>query len=196
MKFPTYFLFSVALASGQVATPYPAEEDLLRLDELTILAEDDDETYDATGLGSVEQQLRDELFSNDLIALEDYSVSDDGFDISSEVNAVAEPSPAERIAGEDRLSLRGFPTPALRNGFIQIGIPETLNTAQTIVIQGALVPVLGRAAPGGIRNFMTARPRTKAQTRVMGSASTFDRTRVTFEKSGPLGPKRAWQRVV
>ena len=54
-----------------MATPYPAEEDLLRLDELTILAADEDETYDATGLGSVEQQLRDELFSNDLIALED-----------------------------------------------------------------------------------------------------------------------------
>ena len=72
-----------------MATPYPAEEDLLRLDELTILAADEDETYDATGLGSVEQQLRDELFSNDLIALEDYSVSYDGFYISSEDNAVA-----------------------------------------------------------------------------------------------------------
>ena len=179
-----------------MAMPPAAEEDLLRMDTLSIVAADEDDAYDATGLGSVEQQLRDELFSNDLIAIEDYSMADDGLDTSTEVSAVAEPSPADRIAGEDRLSLRGFPTPALRNGFIQIGIPETLNTAQTIVIQGALVPVLGRAAPGGIQNFMTARPRTKPQTKAVGSVSTLDRTRITFENSGPLLPKKAWQRVV
>jgi len=44
-------------------------------------------------------------------------------------------SPAAVAAGEERLNLRGFPTPTLRNGFIQIGILETLNVGKTVVIQ-------------------------------------------------------------
>jgi len=180
------------------ATPVPVEEPVIQLGKYDVIATAEDDGYDATGLGSFEQQMRDEPFSNDLISAEEFSLDADNMELAGELAAVAETSPADRIAGEDRLNLRGFPTPMLRNGFIQIGIPEVLNTGQTIVIQGALVPVLGRAAPGGIQNFMSARPRPKDRFRSTASAGWgegYDRQRANLEWTGPLVPKKNWQRL-
>ncbi|MCF7759515.1 MAG: TonB-dependent receptor, partial [Cephaloticoccus sp.] len=143
----------------------------------------------------VEEEMRDVPFSNDLISESDYTIDDDGMELSSDLETIADPSPADRIAGGDRLNLRGFPTPALRNGFIQVGMPETLNTAQTIVIQGPLIPVLGRGAPGGIQNYLTARPKSKVQTRLGASFSNLDRQRVNLESTSPIIPKKLWQRI-
>jgi len=190
-------------ARSAPAAPLPAERlpgetdqpPVLRLEDRAVHAADGDEDYDATGMGSVEEEMKDEPFANDLISAADYTIDAEGAELNTELAAVAETSPADRIAGEDRLNLRGFPTPALRNGFIQNGIPETLNTAQTIVIQGALVPVVGRAAPGGIQNFMTARPRTKEQVRASAVATTLNRQRASFEYTSPVVKKKTWQRV-
>lgn len=191
----SWFLIGVfALGSivghAQVPEDPPVVLDLLRVDGAA------DEDYDPTGMGSFEEQMRDEPFSNDLIRLVDFA--DEGgltLDMSSELAIVANPSPADRIASEDRLNLRGFPTPVLRNGFIRVGLPETLNTQRTIVIQGALVPVLGRAAPGGIQDIHSARPRPKAQRRLDLTFTSKDRQRVMFETTGPVVPKKSWQRV-
>jgi len=167
----------------------------LKLEVLKVQADEEDENFDPTGMGSVEEQLRDEPFANDLIQVADYVVAGDGLEINAELAAVAETSPADRIAGEDRLNLRGFPTPALRNSFIQIGIPETLNTSQTLIIQGPLVSVLGRAAPGGIQNFMTSRPRNKEQINFNTSFSSLNRQRAAFEYTSPVIKKKSWQRL-
>lgn len=202
----TAALFAAAGARAQVAPPptvgpvtTPAiEEPTIEMEAYGVTATAEDDDYDATGMGSVEQQLKDEPFSNDLISVDEFTVDADAAELAAELGAVAETSPADRIAGEDRLNLRGFPTPMLRNGFIQIGFPEFLNTGQTIVIQGPLVPVLGRAAPGGIQNFMSNRPRTKESFRFGTTASWgdgFDRQRANLEWTGPLVPKKNWQRV-
>ena len=170
----------------------PASEPV-RLEEITVLTSEDD--YDVTGMGSFEEEMHDAPFANDLISAADFLLTDAHQEVITELAAIAEPSPADRIAGGDRLNLRGFPTPALRNGFIQVGMPETLNTAQTIVIQGPLIPVLGRAAPGGIQNYMTARPRTKEQLRLNATVSTRDWQRASLEYTSPLRANKYWQRV-
>ena len=180
-----------SLAQTTAAGPDPT----LKLEDFKVEADPTDESFDATGMGSAEQQMRDEPFSNDLIDVADYTISGDSMELNMELAAVAETSPADRIAGEDRLNLRGFPTPALRNSFIQIGIPETLNSNQTIIIQGPLVSVLGRGAPGGIQNFMTSRPRSKAQVNFNMSFSSLDRQRAEFEYSSPVVKKKSWQRL-
>lgn len=188
-------------AWAQVAPPDPAAEpshplrtgDPVILEDFTVVTTEED--YDATGMGSVEAEMSDAPFANDLISFADYVMEGDNAEMNAELAAVAETSPADRIAGGDRLNLRGFPTPALRNSFIQIGMPETLNTAQTIVIQGPLVPVLGRAAPGGIQNYLTARPRTKEQLRFNTSVSTRDLQRATLEYNSPVVGKKFWQRI-
>ena len=93
-------------------------------------------------------------------------------------------SPAAAAAGETRLNLRGFPAPILRNGFTQLGILETLNINEIIVIQGPLVPVLGRAAPGGIQNFLTTRPSAKERNKFEAGTSTENRQRASWESTG------------
>ena len=197
LRLPLPLLAAALAAAGPLgAQVTPVEEPPVRLDPLVVQTDPDDEAYDPTGMGSVEQQLRDEPFSNDLIRPVDFTLEDGlALDASTELTAVATPSPAERLAGEDRLNLRGFPTPSLRNGFIQLGITETLNTQRTIVIQGALVPVLGRAAPGGIQDLQSARPRARAQTRAEAQATSLDRRRGLVELTGPLVPKKAWHRL-
>ena len=172
--------------------PASAREPII-LEELTVLTSEDD--YDATGMGSFEEELQEAPFANDLIDVTDSLLTDTDQKVNTELAAIAEPAPADRIAGGDRLNLRGFPTPALRNGFIQVGMLETLNTAQTIVIQGPLIPVLGRAAPGGIQNYMTARPRTNEQLRFTATVSTRDWQRASLEYTSPLRAKKSWQRV-
>lgn len=188
------FLATLAWVGHGAAQPVPVEQPV-ELPPLSVVAAGEEEGYDPTGMGSVEQQLADAPFANELIAAEDYVRGPEEMELGRELAVIAEPSPAERIAGESRLNLRGFPTPTLRNGFIQVGIPETLNAGQTIVIQGALVPVLGRAAPGGIQNFLTNRPRTTPQLRLSASASTLERTRLALEQTAVLAPKKLWERI-
>ncbi|HEY8993676.1 MAG TPA: hypothetical protein VIM71_03245 [Lacunisphaera sp.] len=195
-----FWLAAVAGLAGAArgwaqTAPLRPPEPPLQLEDFKVEADPDAEDFDGTGVGSAEQQMRDEPFANDLIRASDYTVDSDGLELNAELSAVADTSPADRIAGEDRLNLRGFPTPALRNSFIQIGIPETLNSNQTIVIQGPLVPVLGRGAPGGIQDFMTSRPRTKEQVSFSTAFSSLNRQRAAFEYTSPIVKKKSWQRV-
>lgn len=153
-----------------------------------------DDEFDATGLGSGEEELRSSPFANDLTAV-DFGLEERlSGDVSAELAAISSTSPAAAAAGEERLNLRGFPTPVLRNGFTQMGILETLNIEKTIVIQGPLVPVLGRAAPGGIQNFITTRPSARDRNKFEASATSLNRQRLTGESTGALVPKRLWQR--
>ncbi len=147
--------------------------------------EDEEDLFDGTGMGFLEAELNDPPFSNSLI-----SGRDDGEDIAAELDAELEQvvvdNPADLVSGSDRLRLRGFPTPRLRNAFAQTGIPEILNVSRRLTIQGPLTPVTGRAAPGGIQNYLTARPPSRARTRMIFDASSNDTIRSEFEKGGPL----------
>jgi len=170
------------------------DEKALALPKFEVSEHLDDEEFDETGMGSVEEDLRSTPFSNELTAV-DYETDDSlDADTTIELSAISNPSPSAVAAGEQRLNLRGFPTPVLRNGFVQMGILETLNIDKTIVIQGPLVPVLGRAAPGGIRNFLTTRPSARGKSKIDVSASTDNRQRVGVESSGVIRPKKLWQR--
>ena len=167
----------------------------IRLEKVDVKATTEDAGYDATGMGSYEFQLRDSSFSNDMISAE--AVEDDpvASELASELVAIATPSAVDLATGDSRVGLRGFPTPLLTNGFARMGGVDILNTARTIVIQGALVPVLGRAAPGGIQDFWTNRPRPAKSRRVDFSVSSMDRMGSSMEINGPAVPKRVWHRL-
>lgn len=176
------------------AQTVPVEEKTIALPKFEVQEHADDEDYDATGMGSVEEDMRSAPFANDLTAVDVDSEEGLSIDTNTELTAIGTTSPASAAAGEERLNLRGFPTPVLRNSFTQMGILETLNVNKTIVIQGPLVPVLGRAAPGGIQNFITTRPSAKDQDKLEASASTANRARATWESTGELIRKKLWQR--
>src|SRR3954466_788872 len=124
---------SQTVPAAQVA---PAADQTLALPKFQVSEHDPDDAFDETGMGSSEENLRAEPFANDL-TMTDVSVEENlTVDVSTELSAISTTSPAAAAAGEDRLNLRGFPTPTLRNGFNQVGILETLNVGKTVVIQG------------------------------------------------------------
>jgi iron complex outermembrane receptor protein len=171
------------------------EAEAVKLDTVEVKAATEGQHHDATGMGSYEYQLRDLPFSNDLIsatAIEDDPVAKE---VAGELAQVATPSAVDLATGDSRVSLRGFPSPLMSNGFARMGGRDVLNISRTIVIQGALVPVLGRAAPGGILDYVTSRPRTTAGRRFDYSRSSLQRQAAAVEFTGPAVPKRVWQRL-
>jgi iron complex outermembrane receptor protein len=181
--------------AGLVAQTAPRVDPTLDLPKFEVKEHTADDQFDATGMGSHEEDLRSAPFANDLTAVDFAAEEGLSLETSAELAAISTTSPAAVAAGEERLNLRGFPTPTLRNGFIQIGILETLNVGKTVVIQGPLVPVLGRAAPGGIQDFITTRPQAKNRNRLETSATTLHRQKVAAEATGTLRKNRLWHRV-
>ena len=167
------------------------------LDAVEVRTDDLEDEFDVTGLGYLDAERRDPPFSNDLLYGE---LQEDELagELDLELSQVAVTSAADLATGSDRVNLRGFPTPRLRNAFVQTGVPEVLGTARRETIQGPLTSVTGRGAPGGIENYMTARPPGKARTRFDVEAGTDEQIRAQFETGGPLakwGQTRAFQRV-
>jgi iron complex outermembrane recepter protein len=180
-------------ASG--ADAVAPEESPVKLERVEVSARAGDDSVDATGMGSHEHQLRDPTFSNDLISAD--AIEDDpvAMEIAAELGIITTPSAVDLATGDSRVGLRGFPTPLLTNGFVRMGGIDVMNTARTVVIQGALVPVFGRGAPGGIQDYWTFRPRTARSRQLDFSLSSLERQSAAFELNGPLVPKRAWHRV-
>ncbi len=183
----------VAPAGGKI--PVTAGDEPLQLERVEVKAKLDDAGFDATGMGSYEHQLHDAPFSNDLISAEAIEDCPTTADIAAELGLIATPSAVDLATGDSRVGLRGFPTPLLTNGFARMGGIDVMNTARTVVIQGALVPVLGRGAPGGIQDYWTHRPRATRSQRLEYSLSSRQRQTAAIEINGPAVPKRAWHRV-
>jgi iron complex outermembrane receptor protein len=173
--------------------PLPSADDLTLLDPLNVGADAGD-GFDATGMGGPDAEMNEPPFSNDLLTgpqrEEDFSP-----ELNAELSVAAGASPVDLATGVNRVNLRGFPTPRLRNGFSQTGIPEILSIERVELIQGPLTPVAGRAAPGGIQNFVTARPRAKNYTRVEFSADTQNSRQARVETSAAIIPKKMWHRL-
>lgn len=166
---------------------------VIDLDALLVGTTAEDDGYDATGMGAQQAELREPPFSNDIIAAGNEE-SEAAAELNIELGAIASVSPADLVAGLNRLNLRGFPTPRLRNGFIQTGVPEILNTAGNDRIQGPLTPVTGKAAPGGIENIATYRPKAAPLSRISLFASSARERSVAYEYNAPIVPKKSWQR--
>lgn len=185
---------SSGLAEQAAEAPEKAGPDIATLPAFEVKTDADDKNYDATGIGTMELEENDAPFSNDILAGAS-EIDEPSSSLDAELGQLAAPDPADLSAGQSRLDLRGFPTPRLRNGFTQLGVPEVLNPDKNQKIAGALVSVLGRAAPGGITNLVTSRPRPKAGGQLGLSASSNDSQRLFYDSSRVLQPKRSWSRT-
>lgn len=172
-----------------VAKDSPIELSAFKVDD-----KNEDPDYDPTGMDGPEIEMGEPPFSNDFLSGEpsDTALS---ADLNIELALASGASPADIAAGISRVALRGFPTPKLRNGFTQVGIPEVLNIGSSETIQGPTVSVTGKSAPGGIQNFVTARPRGRRYNRIDTGFSTRGQRRTGFESTGVINPKHAWHRV-
>ncbi len=183
------FLGAALVASAQLV---PNDDDVTLLDPLTI-GEEADDGFDPTGMGGPEAELNDPPFSNELLA---GAQPEEEFqsELNTELAIATGVSPVDLATGVNRLNLRGFPTPRLRNGFSQMGIPEVLSTERVELIQGPLTPVTGRAAPGGIQNFVTARPRARQHMRIETAADSLGSLSARIDNSAIVRPKKMWHR--
>lgn len=183
-------LGTALIASAQLA---PNDDDVTLLDPLTV-GEDAEDDFDPTGMGGAEAELNEPPFSNELLAgpqpEEDFQT-----EINTELAIATGASPVDLATGVNRLNLRGFPTPRLRNGFSQMGIPEVLSIERVELIQGPLTPVTGRAAPGGIQNFVTVRPRARQHVRVEATADSLGSLSTRIDNSAVVRPKKMWHRL-
>lgn len=176
--------------------PLPAgeAEAPIALAKLFVVSRTDDPEFDPTGMDGPEVELNEPPFSNDFLtgtAHEDELA----MELNTEISFVSGATPADIAAGVSRLNLKGFPTPRLRNGFTQAGVPEVLNAGGTEVIMGPLTSVTGKAAPGGIANLVTARPRGKSFSKVELGATAHSFRRLETETNATLKPKRVWARL-
>ena len=191
-------LFALPPLSAQTVPPaVKTTKEITIMDAVEVRTDSTEDDFDITGMGYLEAEMNDPPFSNNL--LRDEGESDDlGFALEDELSLIVADNPADLVAGSDRLNLRGFPTPRLRNAFVQTGIPEVLSVRRRETIQGPLTPVTGRAAPGGIQNYMTARPPGRSSTRWMVDVGSNEQYRAEYENGGPsgtLGDTRLFHRV-
>ena len=141
-RFSTFALLAFAGWTGLAGqtTPPSIDPHTVALPKFEVKEHADDEQFDRTGMGSHEEDLRGDPFANELTAVDLDREEGLSVDTNAELSAISTTSPAAAAAGEERLNLRGFPTPTLRNGFIQIGILETLNVGRTIRHQSKRKP--------------------------------------------------------
>ena len=178
-------------AGSMTKMPLDPLGNLVLLEEYIVSDETGSPNYDPTGLGADEAERIEAPFGSDLladVAAEDLPMGE----LDVELGYASGANPVEIALGGDRLNLRGFPTPLRRNGFTQSGFPEVINSERVETIMGALTPVTGRAAPGGIRNFLTARPRGRTARQVSVSAGTNERWSAEAKATGVLKAKKAW----
>ncbi|MDR0352850.1 MAG: TonB-dependent receptor [Opitutaceae bacterium] len=170
-------------------------EPVFIMEGLTVKS-DADEEADPTGMGGPDAEMSEAPFSNDLLVGEASYDAEVDVAVDAELNlaAASTTNPADVATTINRANLIGFPTPILRNGFTQTGIPEVLNAGRTEIWQGPFTPVTGRAAPGGIRNLVTNRPgRRQGRLYFYGNDTGYTQARADF--TSELIRKKVWQRV-
>lgn len=189
-------LFAAAQLLAQDDFAPTPDDPTVMLDPLVVDGDDASGDYDPTGLDGAQAERTEPPFANDLLA-------DPAFDemplgeLDSELDAIAasRADAAAIAAGSETVELRGFPTPYRRNGFTQSGIPEVLNPDGSELVIGSLVPVVGRAAPGGIRNYKVARPAGKITRLLEAGIGTNGTARAKARATGVVVPKKSWYLV-
>ena len=189
------WLASLFAATCVIAQDEPAADDpVVMLDPLVIDGDDASAAdYDPTGLDGDEAGRKEPPFSNEFLSDPAFAEVPLG-ELDAELDALAasRADAAAVAAGSETVDLRGFPAPSRRNGFTQAGIPEVINPGGSELVIGALVPVVGRAAPGGIRNHQVLRPRGQTTRQLETSLGTQGNARAKATAAGDVVPKKSW----
>lgn len=139
------------------------------------------------------QRALEAPFGNPLlwdVAAEDFPEDYTGEELDALI--AAWPPPALVAAGADPFSVAGYPMTLRRNDRTSFGVSDILGVDRTLRIQGSLVPVYGRAVPGGIRDLRPALPTARSVTRMEASVDTREIWRARVRRDEVLTPRRTW----
>ncbi|MBI5768693.1 MAG: TonB-dependent receptor [Verrucomicrobia bacterium] len=109
------------------------------------------------------------------------------FDFDELNGFVSNVKPADAAgAGNGGSRLRGFGMPQFRNGFSIIQQPDSNNVDRVEVLKGPSAGVYGATAPGGVINFITKKPKARAESslEVIGGDNHYKR--VSGSTTGPI----------
>lgn len=163
-------------------------EEVVVLDPQTV-----EETMDDTGVEDVLTASTQAPFGNELL----WDVAFKELPLEELDRQLAEliresPPPAVIAAGSDPLTFAGFPTLIRQNDYTSFGVSDVLNVERNTLIAGSLVPIYGRALPGGIRDLQAARPGSRDQLQLGASASTLDTWNVQARRDHIASPRKTW----
>lgn len=86
-------------------------------------------------------------------------------------------------------TLRGFSaTSQLRDGFYRLGRYGSSNIDRLEIIKGSNAAIYGRTSPGGMVNFISKAPKTKASQKITLNYGDYDTERWVLETTGPIAP--------
>jgi outer membrane receptor protein involved in Fe transport len=88
--------------------------------------------------------------------------------------------------------LRGFSALILRDGFRMTQPPQNINTQQVEVIKGPMSALYGAAQPGGLINYISRRPTSKARYEFSFTAGSYDRWEPSVLINTPVVPRKVF----
>ena len=180
--------------SAQASSP-EVEDEVVELEVFRVTEKVEEEDYDITGIGMDDADRADPMFANaDMMEDLGSDVLPEA-ELDMQMELASGNSAADITAGVERVNLRGFTTPISRDSYSQAGFPGGLPSVSSETIRGLMVPVVGRAAPGGIRNNFSGRPRGRNLGSVALDASTNQRFSGNLVSSGDVIPRKAWHYV-
>ena len=118
------------------------------------------------------------------------------FDLDDQIPFISNATPGDKyIGGGGGTRIRGFIAPYFRNGFIRRQAPDGSSIDRVEVVKGPASAIYGRAAPGGVINYISKKPSSTAEQMFSYSLGTYDNQRTEVSSTGPLVPTKLFYRV-
>ncbi|MCX6954609.1 MAG: TonB-dependent receptor plug domain-containing protein [Verrucomicrobia bacterium] len=118
------------------------------------------------------------------------------FDLDDQIPFVSNAAQGDKYAGGGGgTRIRGFLAPYFRNGFYRRQAPDGSSIDRVEVVKGPASAIYGRAAPGGVINYISKKPRSTPESLLSYSLGSYDNQRVEASTTGPIVPNRLFFRV-
>ncbi len=117
------------------------------------------------------------------------------FSIDEQAAYIGGMAPGDPATGIGGSTLRGYSVPYFRNGFRRTQQPESNSIRQMEVVRGPQSALFGRAAPGGVVNFLSKKPQTKFKTGATAIYGSYDYQRASAYVTGPLVRGKLYYRI-
>lgn len=118
------------------------------------------------------------------------------FDLDDQIPFISNAAQGDKYAGGGGgTRVRGFIAPYFRNGFYRRQAPDGASIDRVEIVKGPASAIYGRAAPGGVINYISKKPRATPEQMLSYSLGSYDSQRLEASSTGPLLPGVLFYRV-
>lgn len=118
------------------------------------------------------------------------------FDLDDQIPFISNAAQGDKYAGGGGgTRIRGFLAPYFRNGFYRRQAPDGSSIDRVEIVKGPASAIYGRAAPGGVINYISKKPRTQPEQTLSVATGSYENVRVQASTTGPLIPAKLFYRV-